>query len=174
MPVLLPPLYLAFLAIQLYALRIHFPHPPSGLVYPTSIQVLKFFSVVAGSLSWTLIVSLPTSTAIGTTFVVAFFPSSSLLLTWTALTTLSHTFSVIFGRVTPKYVVSTAPFAHVRHPTYISYASELLGVVFCILASYLPTYFSKVIDIEGTGLSMHVRCVGLVTMVAGFMWLYRR
>lgn len=174
MPVLLPPLYLAFLATQLYALRIHFPHPPSGLVYPNfypSTQILLGRSWIP---SWTLIVSLPTSTAIGTTVVIAFFPSSSLLLTWTALTTLSRTFSVIFGRVTPKYVVSTAPFAHVRHPTYISYASELLGAVFFILASYLPIYFSKGIDIEGTGLSMPVRCVDLVTMVAGFMWLYRR
>jgi protein-S-isoprenylcysteine O-methyltransferase Ste14 len=174
MPTLLPSLYLAFLATQLYALNFHFPHPPSGLAYPISIQLLKLFSVVAGLLSWTPIVSSSTTTPLGTTIAAALLLSSQLLFTWTALTTRPRTFSVIFGRVTPQYVVDTGPFAYARHPTYVSYALGWLGAVSYVLISYLPVYLTKGTDVEGAWMSMPVRSAGLVTAIVGLMWLYRR
>jgi protein-S-isoprenylcysteine O-methyltransferase Ste14 len=181
---LLPPLYLSFLATQLYALNLHFPHPTSGLVYPASIQLLKLFSFIAGLLSWTPILSSPSSSTtstptkttptLATAISVPLLLSSLLLFTWTALTTRPRTFSVIFGRVTPRYVVDTGPFAWVRHPTYVSYALGWLGTVLYVLIAYVPDYLSSGIDVDAPWVALPARSAGLVGTMVGLMWLYRR
>lgn len=91
-----------------------------------------------------------------------------------ALTTRPGTFSVIFDRVTPQFVVGTGPFNYIRHPTYVSYALGWVGAVLHILVACLPAYFSRGNDVGGAWVPMPVRSAGLVVAVLVLMWLYRK
>ncbi|KNG47399.1 hypothetical protein DDE82_007220 [Stemphylium lycopersici] len=158
MPPILPALYTLFLLEQAYALNIHFPHPPSGLVCPYSINLLKLFSATAGILAWTpLTLSHGSSPAHSVVVTGTFFLASLSLFTWTARSTRAKNLSVIFGRVTP------------RHPTYVSYALGWLAATVYVLAISFTTAGTPAAWIPD-----HMRSALLVAAVGGLLCLYRR
>ncbi|KAF3037434.1 hypothetical protein E8E11_003887 [Didymella keratinophila] len=128
MPSTLILLVMAFIAEQLYALNYQFSYPPSGLVHPRSLQVLKILSAAAAFLAWK-----PAATSCGSvprlTTVVAssFFLASLGLFAWTATVALPKSLSVIYGRVTLSYVLSTGLSALVRHPMHDAYTLGWIG-----------------------------------------------
>ncbi|RAR15416.1 hypothetical protein DDE83_001245 [Stemphylium lycopersici] len=170
MPPILPALYTLFLLEQAYALNIHFPHPPSGLVYLYSINLLKLFSATAGILAWTpLTLSHGSSPAHSVVVTGTFFLASLSLFTWTARSTRAKNLSVIFGRVTPWYVIDTGPYAYIRHPTYVSYALGWLAATVYVLAISFTTAGTPAAWIPD-----HMRSALLVAAVGGLLCLYRR
>lgn len=173
MPSTLQTLYTLFLLEQAYALNIHFPHPPSGLVYPSSINLLKLFSATAGILAWAPLTSSHASSTALSAVTGTLFLASLSLFTWTARTTRPKNLSVIFGRVTPRYVIDSGPYAYIRHPTYVSYALGWLGATFYALTSS-SLFFPPTISTPGAWIPDHTRSALLVAAVGGLMWLYRR
>lgn len=170
MPFYIGLLFVAFLFEQLYALNYHFPHPPSGLVYHGSLQLLKVLSVTATFLAWKPVTTDSPSTPWYTTAVtLTFFLSSLSLFAWTATVARPRQLSVIYGCVTPTGVLSSGPFALVRHPTYVAYALGWVGVVVRAVT---------VGSIEGVPKPARVaaplRNVLLACSVLGLFWLYRR
>jgi protein-S-isoprenylcysteine O-methyltransferase Ste14 len=159
-------LFPLFLLTQLYALNIHFPHPPSGLVYPKSIQLLKLFSVTGALLAWTPVFT-TRSSAIAVPASI-FFAASLIIFAWTAAITSPRKLSVIFGRVTPEYVISNGPFTYVRHPTYVSYALGWMGAAVVVLYSSIVSQGGNV------WISSAVRAPVMVGVVAGLFWLYQQ
>jgi protein-S-isoprenylcysteine O-methyltransferase Ste14 len=163
-------LFSAFLIEQLYALNYHFPHPPSGLVYPQSLQLLKFLSTTAALLAWTPIARDSwLAPAYITTVASLFFLSSLCLFAWTAITTQPRQLSVIYGRVTPTYVLSSGPLAYLRHPTYVAYALGWLGVAVRVIGSV-----SMATGTNADWIPAPLRIVSLLSSVLGLFWLYRR
>jgi len=167
---LIPSLFVAFLIEQLYALNFHFPHPPSGLVYPHSLQLLKTLSVIATLTAWKPIMDYPTATPVYLTTPPSIcFLASLGLFAWTATEARPRQLSVIYGRVTPNKVLSSGPFAHVRHPTYVAYALGWIGAVIHVFA---------VLVVGGATdrgwMPAPIRVMTLVASVLGLFWLYRR
>ncbi|KAF9694068.1 hypothetical protein EKO04_008067 [Ascochyta lentis] len=166
----IPTLFVAFLMEQLYALNFHFPHPPSGLVYPHSIQLLKTLSVSAALAAWRSIMKLsPSAPAYSTIPISLFFLTSLGLFAWVATEARPRQLSVIYGRVTPTHVLSSGPFAVVRHPTYVAYALGWVGVAVHVLVTG-DTGEAR----DGTWVSAPAWIAILVASVLGLFGLYRR
>ncbi|KAJ4985195.1 hypothetical protein SVAN01_09331 [Stagonosporopsis vannaccii] len=65
--------------------------------------------------------------------------------------------SVIYGRVTPQYVIASGPFTSVRYLTYIAYALGWVGAV---------------VGVVTTGKLLQAFI--LVFLIASLFWLYRK
>ncbi|KAF2658343.1 hypothetical protein K491DRAFT_713730 [Lophiostoma macrostomum CBS 122681] len=139
--------YLLFLLTQLYALVVHFPHPSSGSVFTRQLQLLKGLTTSAVLLSWYPIATVSASTSAWASAsarsrgshayaLAATAPAYVCLLggvalfVWTAYHSGPRNFSIIYGRVTPHFVVQSGPFARIRHPTYVSYVLGWLGALY--------------------------------------------
>jgi protein-S-isoprenylcysteine O-methyltransferase Ste14 len=133
--------YLLFLLTQLYALVVHFPHPSSGSVFTRQLQLLKALTTSAVLLSWfpvaTVSAYVSASARVSHVFIAPAYVcmlGSVFLFIWTAYHSGPRNFSIIYGRVTPQFVVQSGPFAHIRHPTYVSYTLGWLGALYvCVL-----------------------------------------
>ena len=146
---------------QLYALNYHFPHPPAGLVYPWFLQLLKALSVTAALVAWKPLTSTSTSTPTYlTALVTLFFLSSLSLFAWTAAVAQPRQLSVIYGRVTPTYILSSGPFAFARHPTYVAYALGWAGAVVRVITAGVT--------------ETPLRITLMVSSATGLFWLYHR
>lgn len=170
MPSYLGLLFIAFLLEQLYALNYHFPHPPSGLAYPRSLQALKILLSAAVSLAWKPVTTISNSAPGFTTVAAsAFFLASLGLFVWTATVARPKLLSVIYGRVTPTYVLTSGPFALVRHPTYVAYALGWIGALVHTVAAASVEEVPK-----PARLVSPLRTALLACTVLGLFWLYRR
>jgi protein-S-isoprenylcysteine O-methyltransferase Ste14 len=128
-------LYFLFLNVQLYALVIHFPTPKTGTVSPIALLILKGLTAGLVLITWTPITQVkpPFATPIVAPAYVGFLASTALFL-WTAYTTQPGRFSIAYGRVSPKFVVTDGPFRYIRHPTYVSYALGWFAAIYsCVV-----------------------------------------
>ena len=71
--------------------------------------------------------------------------------------------SVIFGKVTPKEVINTGPYALVRHPVYVSYMLGWLGSLIAMQQEWRHNH----------AFFGFVRMVGMAVVVMGLIGLYR-
>ncbi|KAJ9632279.1 hypothetical protein H2203_000683 [Taxawa tesnikishii (nom. ined.)] len=161
-------LYLTFLLTQLYALTLHFPRPRAGLVHPRSFQLLKLCTGVAALASWQPVLNLsPTAPLAATLPPSLCLLASEALFAWTAHAARPGKLALIYGRVTPRYVVADGPFAYVRHPTYASYWTGWLGVLAAaVVGARWPGYVLR------AWLGPRVRAVVLATCLVELGWCY--
>ncbi|PIA90771.1 hypothetical protein CB0940_10921 [Cercospora beticola] len=166
---LLSPLNILFLlttATQLYAYLFHFRHPPSGTRSPGYIHFFKILSIISAFATfWPTFIrgeAVRSLGGIGILFAIVatgLFTSSLTLFAWTAYTTSPPgRLSVIFGKASPEFVITTGPYQYIRHPTYVSYATTWIGCIFMLLSRghFGDAWF-------------YVSMVSL----AGLSWLYR-
>jgi len=160
-------LFVAFFLEQSYAVMIHFPRPLSGLVYWNYYQLLKACVTTTISLSLTpMLAPTPFYIALPVSLI---FSASLALFAWAAVTTRPGKFAVIFGRVTPTHVVSTGPFAYVRHPTYVSYALGWIATVIVVLHDSFEASLGDMRWIPGLP-----RSIGVLAAVSALFWTYYR
>ena len=150
--------------------QLSLPLLPSGLVHPRSLHVHKILSAAASFLAWKLITTSSDPTP-GLTTVVAstFFFASLGLFAWTATVAPPKLLSVIYGRVTPNYALSTGPFALVRHPTYVAYGPGWIGTLVRTVAVASVKEVPK-----PARLALPLRALLLACSVLGLFWLYRK
>lgn len=163
-----PPNLFFFLAIaaQLYAYLIHFRHPASGTRSPGYIHFFKILSTISAVATfWPTFIrgeAVQSLGGIGILFALLssiLFIASHTLFIWTAYTTSPPgRLSVIFGKASPEFVITTGPYQYIRHPTYVSYAATWIGCIFLLLSRghFGDAWF-------------YVSVVSL----AGLSWLYR-
>lgn len=170
-PSLVQILYLLFIGAQLYGLFLHFLSPSTGLVNNTRSLQIKGLSFLAFLISFPSIfaTSLPTavshSTNTGLLHLLSwvFLAGSLTLYYWCLEITGQGHLSVIFGKVTPKEVINTGPYALVRHPVYVSYMLGWLGSLIAMQQErrHNHAFFG------------FVRMVAMAVVVMGLIGLYR-
>ncbi|THY16268.1 hypothetical protein D6D01_07742 [Aureobasidium pullulans] len=136
-PSLVQILYLLFIGAQLYGLFLHFLSPSTGLVNSTRSLQIKGLSFLAFLISFPSIfaTSLPTAVShsanTGLLHLLSwvFLAGSLTLYYWCLEITGQGHLSVIFGKVTPKEVINTGPYALVRHPVMVGMAVVVMGLI---------------------------------------------
>ncbi|KAI5241501.1 hypothetical protein E4T42_07984 [Aureobasidium subglaciale] len=170
-PSLVQILYLLFLGAQVYGLFLHFLNPSTGLVNSTRNLQIKSLSFLAFLISFPSIfaTSLPTaashSTNTGLLHLLSwvFLAGSTALYAWCCEITGQGHLSVIFGKVTPKEVINTGPYALVRHPVYVSYILGWLGSLIAMQQEWRHNH----------ALFGFIRMVGMGVTIMGLVGLYR-
>ncbi|GIZ49865.1 hypothetical protein CKM354_001288300 [Cercospora kikuchii] len=135
-------LFLLAVSAQLYAYLIHFRHPASGTRSPGYIHFFKILSGVSTFATfWPSFIrgeTVKSLGGIGVLFAILaslLFLASLTLFAWTAYTTSPlGRLSVIFGKASPEFVITTGPYQYIRHPTYVSYAGTWIGCIFMLLS----------------------------------------
>lgn len=170
-PSLVQILYLLFLSSQVYALFLHFPTPPAGLVDPKKLFQLKGLTLASAAISAPAIfsTSLPAAfwhsshaTLLHLVSLVC-LAASLALFSWCAETTGQGNLAVIFGRVTPGSVITGGPFALVRHPVYVAYALGWVGATVASLQQWT----------HDGGVFGGLRVIGMAVCLMGLCGCYR-
>jgi len=170
-PSLVQILYLMFLSGQSYAIFLHFFKPSTGLVNNNRILQVKSLSIIAILISFPSIftTSLPSAIAHSTNTGLlhllswVFLAGSLLLGTWCVEVTGQGNLSVIFGRVTPKEVINTGPYALCRHPVYVSYILGWFGTLIAMQQEWRHNH----------AFFGFIRMVAMTVVVIGLIGLYR-
>jgi protein-S-isoprenylcysteine O-methyltransferase Ste14 len=107
-----------------WALRWHFE---TGGRIPNGMRLLSFFSLLSYATYVALLVGQGCEVTVWTTLGLVGFALSILLFWWTVMATKPYKLCVAYTDADPHVICTGGPYAHVRHPFYLSYITFWIG-----------------------------------------------